>query len=196
MTSATVCRDRELAIRTSKESLGDMSAGSSACLRLSPPFLCFPPASLHRVTPHRSCHPRNSLGLRSSVDPPLDDFVAQNSLKDGGGQEGRERDRNLGGRLRQWVCAAFSVSDCGDLPLLRVLPGKSPTPAGSTPGRRAERTGGVSLGSTLRGLDHTSQELQVSGNHPGTQVGTARDLGVQRSPLHAPRPAAVTQSPP
>ena len=67
-------------------------------------------------------------------------------------QEGRKKDGDARGGLRQWVCAAFWVTNSGETSLLESSPkGISSTPEGD-PGHGAERTGGISARSTLCGL--------------------------------------------
>lgn len=74
--------------------MGELSAGSPACLRQLPLFLCSPSASLHQQTPTDISIQATALVSRpragGSMDPSMDDFVAQSSLEGSDGNEGRE----------------------------------------------------------------------------------------------------------
>lgn len=133
------------------------------------------------------------------MDPYMDDFVAQSSLEDSDGQEGRERDEDAGGGLRQWVCAAFWVSNSGATSLFESSSrGTSSTPAGGPGARGRVHRWDFCAIHPVRAwtTPHRFRELQVSGDDPGPQVRTTRGIVGAQPLTPTPCPASVAQGPP
>lgn len=99
--------------------MGELSAGSSACLRRLPLFLCSPPACLHRLTPTDIFIYATALGLVAPWTLAWTILWLKAALRTA---MGREKDGDARGRLRQWVCAAFWVTNSGETSLLESSP--------------------------------------------------------------------------
>lgn len=131
-------------------------------------------------------------------------FVAQGSPEDWRRQEGRERDGDPEGELRELRqgCVPLSVSVPvigGNLHLLRAPLGElPPTPLRAPQGPRAGLTGGRCARSAPRARARTAsrgfREPEDTRDRSGPQVRTARDIRSGVTPIQDPSPAGLPRA--
>lgn len=96
-------------LRTREGGFGEMSVDSSACLRRLPPFLLFLPPSIPRDS-QRYFLQATLVSRRGSGEPSGPSFLRFCRFRAAwrtATSRRLQRDGDAGGRLRQWVCAAF-----------------------------------------------------------------------------------------
>ena len=97
-------------LRTREGGSGEMSVDSSACLRRLPPFLLFPPSPPSRGTPQRyflTGNPSLKAWVWRAQWTLLFTILRLRAAWRTATSRRLQRDGDAGGRLRQWMCAAF-----------------------------------------------------------------------------------------